>query len=107
MEDNVKGSGEKKKAQTVTVTIPRYKLNLYLPNGLLRPEIARGTFTQISAKYGDIMRAISLNHWCTFSEIEVAYINLGKRLRFEPMRTSEQIANAIKEMSEMGLIEMK
>ena len=85
----------------------RYKMNLYSPNGLLRSSLARGTFTIMSTKYGDIIRSISLNHWCTFPEIVGAYANLAKRLRFQPLRSPEQIEAAIKDMIEAGMIEVK
>lgn len=85
----------------------RYKMNLYTTSGLLRPELARGTFTTMSTRYGDIIRSISMNHWCTFEEIVAAYSNLSKRLKFEIRRTPSDIEAAITTMIEAGMIEVK
>jgi len=92
---------------TVQLSDKCYKMNLYSSNGLLRPSLSRGTFTIMSTKYGDIIRSISSGHWCTVSEIAVAYANLAKRLRFRPLRSQEQIAMAIRDMVEAGMIEVK
>lgn len=85
----------------------KYKLNLYTPNGLLRPEISKGTFAEMSARYGDIIRAASMSYWSTLDELYQSYLNLAKRLRFEPLRSKEQIEIALEEMIIAGLIDFK
>lgn len=89
------------------IPVLRYKMNLYTPSGLLRAEISKSAFSQISVRYGDIVRAVSLNHWSTLDEIVQSYYNLSKRLRFEPLRSKEQISKALDEMVEAGMTEVK
>lgn len=85
----------------------KYKMDLYLPNGLLRPAISRVVFASLSVKYGDVIRAVSMNHWSTIDEIFETYTNQAKRLRFDPFRNLQQIKDAIREMVEAGLIEVR
>jgi len=82
----------------------KYKLHLYTSNGLLRAEIARGTYAEFSRRYGDVMRAIHSSNWQTMFEILTAYKNLTKRLKFEIPRSSEQISSAVEEMVNAGLV---
>ena len=82
----------------------KYKMNLYTSNGLLRAQISRGIFGDMSRRYGDIMRAVSSGQWSTIEEIVTVYNGLVKRLRFNNVKTPEQIESAVKEMAEAGLI---
>lgn len=91
--------------ETLAVLVePKYKLHLYTSNGLLRAEIARGIYAEYSRRYGDIMRAIHSSNWQTMVEIQMAYINLTKRLKFDTARTPEQISAAVEEMVNAGLV---
>lgn len=85
-------------------TETKYKLNLYTPNGLLKPEIPRHVFTIMSTKYGDIIRSISGYQWMTITEIVQSYQNLSKRLRFEPNRNEDQIKEAVRELIEASMV---
>ena len=82
----------------------KYKMNLYTPNGLLRAQISRGVFGNMSRRHGDIMRAVSSGQWVTIEEIIVTYNSLVKRLRFNIIKTPDQIELAVKEMAEAQLI---
>ena len=95
-----------KSIETVIVPVKsiKYKMNLYTSNGLLRAQISRGIFGDMSRRYGDIMRAVSSGQWSTIEEIVTVYNGLVKRLRFNNVKTPEQIESAVKEMAEAGLI---
>lgn len=85
----------------------KYRLDLYTHNGLLRPEIPRAVFADMSKSYGDIIRAISSSAWVTIEEIIESYQNLQKRLRFDLNRSNEQIEQAVISMVEGGLVLQK
>lgn len=85
----------------------KYKLNLYTSNGLLRNEISRGIFADMSRRHGDVMRAVPSGYWNTMDEIVGNYNGLVRRLRFGFQKAPEQIASAVIEMVEAGLIVMK
>jgi hypothetical protein len=85
----------------------KYKMNLYTSNGLLRAQISRGIFGDMSRRHGDIMRAVSSGQWVTIEEIITVYNSLVKRLRFNVIKSPDQIEAAVKEMAEAGLILMK
>ena len=82
----------------------KYKMNLYTSNGLLRAQISRGVFGDMSRRHGDVMRAVSSGQWNTMEEIIVNYNNLAKRLRFDTKKSPDQIEAAVKDMTEAGLI---
>ena len=82
----------------------KYKMNLYTSNGLLRAQISRGVFGDMSRRHGDVMRAVSSGQWSTIEEIIVNYNNLAKRLRFDTKKSPDQIEAAVKDMTEAGLI---
>ncbi len=91
-------------AKEKEVVESKYKMNLYTRNGLLRPEIHRGTLSVMSSRYGDIIRAVSLNHWSTMNSIVDSYTSLSKRFHFDIVRTPASIEKAVEEMVQAGLI---
>lgn len=82
----------------------KYKLFLYLRNGIMRPEIASNVFRNLSIKYGDIMRAISPNKFQTTDEIVESYWALERRMKLEMKRTRKQILDAIEALDEAGVL---
>ena len=86
---------------------PRYKMNLYKPNGILRSEIPRQVYANMSAKYGDIMRAVPSYKFATMDEIVEIYWELERRLKFDMGRTRPKIAAAVEEMVAADLVRQK
>jgi hypothetical protein len=112
--DNKPPVAEKKSAPAPVVPAPppakpaiqKYRLNVYR-NGLVRSEISRGMFHDMSAKYGDIMRSVSSSKWMTIDEIVDNYWAMERRLKFEMGRTRKKIVDAVNELVATTLIETR
>ena len=85
----------------------KYKLDLYQANGLLKSEIPRGLFHDMSVRYGDVLRAIPSGKWLEFQEIVAYYRILEKRLRYEYNRTDDILFTALNEFVAAGLVKIK
>ena len=97
---------EKKKVAKPTVEDPKFRLNVYR-NGMVRSDISKNLFREMSAKHGDVMRAISSNNWQTMDEIVDAYWEMERRLKFEMGRTRKKIETAVMELVEVTLVTIK
>ncbi len=85
----------------------KYKLDLYQANGLLKTEIPRGLFHDMSVRYGDVLRAIPSGRWLEFQEIVSYYRILEKRLRYEHNRTDDILQAALTELIDAGIVKTK
>jgi len=87
--------------------IYKYKLNLYTHNGLLKPEISRATFSEMTRKYGEVIKSISAINWQSEEDIIKSYLNVAKRLRLHPIKTDIEIKSAIKDLYQSGILTRK
>jgi hypothetical protein len=97
---------EKKKVVKPIVEDPKFRLNVY-KNGMVRSDISKNLFREMSAKHGDVMRAISSNNWQTMDEIVDAYWEMERRLKFEMGRTRKKIESAVAELVEVTLVTIR
>lgn len=102
---------DKKKAKQVVSDLrmvePRYRLEIYGSNGLLKAEISTRLYADMSTRYGDVIRAFSHGTWYTFPEFLESYKNLEKRLKFELNRTPENLQLAVIALTDAGLLQVK
>lgn len=85
----------------------KYTLDLYQSNGLLKAEISRASFHDISVRFGDVLRAIPSGRWLNMEDIISYYRNLEHRLRYDKNRSDADLISAVNEMVAAGIVKTK
>jgi hypothetical protein len=91
---------------TPTPSAPtQFKCNLFLPNGMVRPQISPGVHASLARKWGDIIRCIPSNRWSTMDEIAQLVWNFENKSYLRDFsRTRKQIEDAVSECVESGVV---
>lgn len=85
--------------------IPQYRLHLHKPNGQLRVEIPKAIFTEMSGRWGDIIRCISENRFQTVDQIcEAVWAMERRTFNRGHDRTRAKIEECIIQLHESGLL---
>jgi hypothetical protein len=87
------------------LSAPLFKCNLYLPNGMIRPQISPGVHSMLARKWGDIIRCVPSNRWSTMDDIANLVWDFEKKSYLKDFsRTRKQIEEAIAECIEAGVV---
>lgn len=82
----------------------QYKLNVYGDNGSIRSSLPSAFFTEMSRKYGDLLKAISPNQWRNLDTVCEEVWRWEKRMKHPSNRTRKGILQGIQELVERTMV---